>query len=205
MKKLKSIILILIVALCSPLFLACGSKVQIKILKKLSMPTDVQFNETTCIVEWSAVENADFYGVEVNGKIHQSIQTQLDISEFVSQSGEYTIRVVASSFSSEFVDSEYTEAIYLTKKQQWNTPTIFFDESEYTIYWEQVPGVVHYTLIVNDIEFMTTDTSFYIYAVNIYDNVINHYDNNTFAVYCSATSDYLNSDVSNTITVFYDY
>ena len=203
MKRIKLFILIFVILLCSPVFFACKNLEPKNLYKKLSAPTDVVLDEVTFDLSWSAVEDADFYYVDINGKAHQSSQTQLNISAFVAGSGEYIIKVGASSFSSKILDSDFSESISLSKKEKLPVPTIVFDETEFTVSWQPIADVVYYTLVVNNIEFVTTETSFNLLEQTIFSNVINETGNNTFSVYCTATSDYLNSDMSNQITIDY--
>ena len=186
--------------MCSPLLFACNNKTQAKVLKRLATPTNVQFDESLFLVSWDSVEKADFYNVMVNGKAHQSTQTELNIAEFVSESGEYAIQVSACSFSSEYIESALTTAIYLEKREKWGTPTICYDEDESLVFWEPVDDAVHYTLVVNGIEFDTMQTSFCVLGRNIFDDVLVDGDN-TFSVYCSTTSEKLNGDMSNVLVV----
>lgn len=200
-KKIRTFVLFVVLLMCSPALFACQNAEPQKLYQKLSTPTDVVLDETTLVVSWSAVEDADFYSVDINGKLHQTQQTQFNISAFVAESGEYTIKVVASAISNIILDSDYSEAILLTKKDKFATPTISYNSAEYIISWQAISGAMYYTLVVNNIEFVTTETSFYLLAENVFSNVINQNGNNTFSVYCTATSDHINSDMSNQVTV----
>ena len=201
MKKTKFICLFLLVLICLPFLCACDEDVPKATLQLLDTPTDVAVDEDELVVSWHGVENADFYGVEVNGKIHQSHQTQLDISSFVTGSGVYTIRVVAYAFSGSYVTSDFSTAVYLTKKDRFQTPTLQFDDVSYTLFWEPVENAGFYTLVVNGLNYVTTQTSFCLAETLDFEDMILRGEQNTFAVFCSATSDFLNSEVSNQISV----
>ena len=187
--------------ICFPFLCACDEEDPTANLQLLSTPTGVVLNEDDYVVSWHAVANADFYGVEVNGKIHQSQQTELDISSFVEQSGVYTIRVVAYAFSGSYVTSDFSTAVYLTKKDRFTAPVLQFDDVTYTLSWAPVENANFYTLVINGLNYVTNQTSFCLTDTLDFEDMLLRGETNTFVVFCPATSDFLNSDVSNQISV----
>ena len=195
MKKIRNFLLVIFIIAFAPLFWACGAT-------SLSVPNNVSLNRETNVLSWSAVEGAEYYGVDINGKVHQSTTTNLDITSYIQESGEYQIKVRAISVSKGFVVSDYSEPIKVSKKIRLATPEISINNKTGELSWQKVENAYYYVLSINGINYSTSENEFNLYESTPFDDFLVRGQNNLFKVYCAPTSNYLNSYFSQEVEIY---
>lgn len=80
-------------------------------LRRLAVSTGVTVNDD--YISWNSVSNAVSYEVVINGSTQASLNTSLDISNWVN--GEYTIKIRAIGDDVALIDGLYTEEFKFTK------------------------------------------------------------------------------------------
>ncbi len=197
MKKIRILLFFVLMICLLPMFYACTSKA------KLSTPKNVSINSDTFVLSWNKVENADYYGVEINGKVYQTTNTTFLFEEYVLESGVYDIRVGAFSQSAQIQHSNFSSSKILDLRKKLSAPSIKFDSETGKLFWNEVNGAYYYKLNVNGIAILTTESSFNLYD---YSNGLNNYlhrgTNNSFSVFCPATSNFLASECSREVNIF---
>ncbi len=196
MKNFKKYSFVILLVLCCALFCACGSSKDVK----LETPTSVSVDQQTNIINWVGVSNVDFYGVNINGRVLQTKQQQFDATNYVSESGVYQIKVMACTIKSGYANSDYSAVVVLDKQQKLQAPVLSYNDDTKTLSWQAIENAYCYTLIVNQSSFVVTQTSFNLSQSQIFSGALISGEN-VFSVYCTASSNYKNSDISNQISV----
>jgi hypothetical protein len=196
MKNFKKYSFVFLLVLCSVLFCACGGLKDVK----LDAPTSISVDQQTNIINWVGVSDADFYGVNINGRVLQTKQQQFDATSYVGKSGIYQIKVMACSIKSGYINSDYSAVVVLDKQQKLQAPVISYNSDTKTLSWQVVENAYCYTLIVNQTPFVVTQTSFNLTQSQVFSGALISGEN-VFSVYCTASSDYKNSDISNQISI----
>lgn len=193
MKKFKFIAFALAFICAIPLLVACGDT------PTLATPKNVQVDETNYVVSWNAVENANYYYVEVNGKRYQTNQTNLSVLEIVDDGGIYNIRVGAHSISNNYKPSKYSDFVTIEYIIQFNAPVVVLDGN--SLSWQAVEGAEYYVVVVNNVKIETTQTSFNLSEQSELSAALVTGLSNTIQVYVRATSNNRQSEMSNLVTV----
>lgn len=194
-KRIKSILIAFMFVVSLPIIFACGKE------QTLAMPKDLAIDKNTYKISWSPVDNADYYIVEINGKQFKRVSADFDATSILSGSGLYKIKVCAYTLSGSFKPSGYSDEIEFDNLQKLDTPTLVL--SGYNLSWNAVENAEYYTVLVNGIKFVTMQNSFDIAKENPFKDAINFGEDNKFQVFCSKTSNYLNSDLSNTVSKYF--
>lgn len=192
--KFKKIVFGTLFACSMPVFVACGGK------QVLAQPTELSIDNTTYMISWKAVKNADYYVVEINGKTYQTTTTTFPASDIISAGGKFYVRVMAFDKDNQFLQSKHSDFVSIENYLAFETPVMSLQNN--TISWTNV-GADYYTLVVNGVKFITTSTS--LDLTNIDPEIasaINLGKNNSFCVYAKATSNNLASELSNTIECY---
>lgn len=195
MSKIKNIILALFVAGFMPAFSACSNST-------LGTPQNLKLDDATYSLTWNAVDNADYYGVEINGKVYQTKSNNFSLASFVAESGVYQIRVAAYSQKTGLKNSEFTNFVTINKRSQLAAPKLEFNESSGDLSWGDVPGAYYYNLNINGVNLLTTQTNFNIYDGAGLENYLIRGKVNKFFVYCPSTSSYDASANSKEVSIF---
>lgn len=196
MKKIKLFVLSLFVFALMPLFSACSNTAS------LGTPQNLLLDNNTYALTWDAVKDADYYGVEINGKIYQTASTNFSVAGYVMESGVYQIRVAAFSKKADVKNSEFTENIVLNKKDVLAAPKLSYNADTGELSWDNVQGAYYYNFNVNGVDFLTTETSFNIFEETAIERYLTRGKVNRFYVYCPATSSHFASSFSKEINVF---
>ena len=197
MKKIKGIIVAILTILVIPVFWACQKESNL-----LKTPQNVSLDETTNVLWWDLVEDAEYYGVDINGKIHQTRTNSLDISEYIEDSGTYLIKVKAFAITDGKKVSKYSEPITINKKARLASPNLVFNDATGELSWEEVENASYYIMYINGVYYNTTEHSFNLYGPTPFDNYLIRGQENTFKVYCAPTSNYTNSQFSRDISAY---
>lgn len=189
--------LLLAVLLFAPMLCACTNQ---QTAQKLATPKKLYVEPTTYVVSWQAVESADYYELEINKKIFRVSQARFDGEQFLSESGKYQMRVRAVAVSDDFATGDFCDMITFDNMQKLSAPVLQFDEPTSTLSWQGDANAVSYTLFVNGTQFLVQNCNFDLLQSNLFDGALQSGEN-TFAVMCNATSNFLASDMSNQVTV----
>lgn len=81
---------------------------------QLNKVTDVQYNDSTCVLTWSQTENSDGYNVSINGKTQLVTDTQLF---FVPTQLTTEFKVQAVDSTGNYTSSDWSETITYTVEQ----------------------------------------------------------------------------------------
>lgn len=197
MKKIKGIIVAILTILAIPAFWACrkGSNL-------LKTPQNVSLDETTNVLSWDLVEDAEYYGVDINGKIYQTRESSLDISAYIEESGIYTIKVKALSVTGSKKFSKFSEPVSVVKKSRLASPNLIFNNATGELSWEEVENASYYIMVINGIYYNTTEHHFNLYEQTPFDTHLIRGQENVFKVYCAPTSNYLNSQFSREVKTY---
>ena len=190
----KKIICGSIVALGLPVVCACGEK------PLLSTPKEVSIDQTTNMITWQEVDNAEYYLVEINGKTYQTTSASFPAGDIINKGGKFYIRVLALDQDEDFLPSKYSEYISIENLFAFNTPVL--SVSGNVLSWSGV-GAEFYVVCINGVKFETTGTS--LNLANLSDKMLSAVvmgKNNSFSVYAKATSNNLKSEMSNTISCY---
>lgn len=194
MKKFKLFIIATVFACFSPLFFACGET------PKLRTPDELIVDNSTYTILWQEVENADYYILEINGKTYQTASNSFPASNIIAGSGVYSIRVSASTFDGDYLTSNFSEIYQFSNLLKLDAPVVSIENN--ILIWQPVDNAEFYTVVVNGVSHITTKNSFSLIEQTDISQYLITGQNNTFTVYCSQTSNYLKSDVSNTVSYY---
>ena len=152
--------------------------------KILSKAENISFDESTSILKWDAVNNANEYTIYLNGEPADTVfSTMYDMSLY--DAGNYNVRLVASRLG--WGSSSVTVNI---EKVRLKTPVVKITESgsDYQITWDAVYGADTYIILLNGHEIRTEELGYkidcgsnafwdtqnqIIFTVNAYDSTAN--------------------------------
>ena len=155
MRKIKLITLLLVGLLAFGLT-ACGDPSK---PDKLDTPSILDRNGTT--INWSVVENASKYLIDINGETFESTTTSFDFS--VVEATVYTIKVKALSNSKLYDDSDFSSPFIYEDNSaltQLDVPVIKSPIDQGILTWEKVLNATGYQLSINDVIYETNKTSY---------------------------------------------
>lgn len=116
--------------------------------KSLDAPSNFVLNGTT--LSWGAVENAESYDVTVNGTTVNITSTSVNLANYVTATGSYTVEVLAKS--SYYIDTKGTYTYVISETLA--TPTNLVVNDSGSLSWDTVTGAKSYT--VTCVELATT-------------------------------------------------
>ena len=155
MRKIKLITLLLVGLLTFGLT-ACSDP---STPEKLDTPSILNRNGT--IINWSTVENASKYLIDINGETFESTTTSFDFS--VVEASVYTIKVKAVSNSKLFEDSDFSSPfnyVDVSALVQLAVPVINSSIEQGILRWEKVLNATGYHVSINDVIYETNETSY---------------------------------------------
>lgn len=155
MRKIKLITLLLVGLLAFGLT-ACSDP---STPEKLDTPSILNRNGT--IINWSTVENASKYLIDINGETFESTTTSFDFS--VVEASVYTIKVKAVSNSKLFEDSDFSSPfnyVDVSALVQLAVPVINSSIEQGILRWEKVLNATGYHVSINDVIYETNETSY---------------------------------------------
>ena len=126
---------------------------------KLDTPSILNRNGT--IINWSTVENASKYLIDINGETFESTTTSFDFS--VVEASVYTIKVKAVSNSKLFEDSDFSSPfnyVDVSGLVQLDVPVIKSPIEQGILTWEKVLNATGYHVSINDVIYETNETSY---------------------------------------------
>ena len=113
------------------------------------------------IINWSTVENASKYLIDINGETFESTTTSFDFS--VVEASVYTIKVKAVSNSKLFEDSDFSSPfnyVDVSALVQLAVPVINGSIEQGILRWEKVLNATGYHVSINDVIYETNETSY---------------------------------------------
>lgn len=155
MRKIKLITLLLVGLLTFGLT-ACSDP---STPEKLDTPSILNRNGN--IINWSTVENASKYLIDINGETFESTTTSFDFS--VVEASVYTIKVKAVSNSKLFEDSDFSSPfnyVDVSALVQLAVPVINSSIEQGILRWEKVLNATGYHVSINDVIYETNETSY---------------------------------------------
>ena len=155
MRKIKLITLLLVGLLAFGLT-ACSDP---STPEKLDTPSILNRNGN--IINWSTVENASKYLIDINGETFESTTTSFDFS--VVEASVYTIKVKAVSNSKLFEDSDFSSPfnyVDVSGLVQLDVPVIKSPIEQGILTWEKVLNATGYHVSINDVIYETNETSY---------------------------------------------
>lgn len=155
MRKIKLITLLLVGLLTFGLT-ACSDP---STPEKLDTPSILNRNGN--IINWSTVENASKYLIDINGETFESTTTSFDFS--VVEASVYTIKVKAVSNSKLFEDSDFSSPfnyVDVSALVQLAVPVINGSIEQGILRWEKVLNATGYHVSINDVIYETNETSY---------------------------------------------
>lgn len=155
MRKIKLITLLLVGLLAFGLT-ACSDP---STPEKLDTPSILNRNGN--IINWSTVENASKYLIDINGETFESTTTSFDFS--VVEASVYTIKVKAVSNSKLFEDSDFSSPfnyVDVSALVQLAVPVINGSIEQGILRWEKVLNATGYHVSINDVIYETNETSY---------------------------------------------
>ncbi|MFA6988085.1 MAG: hypothetical protein WC185_03430 [Acholeplasmataceae bacterium] len=155
MRKIKLITLLLVGLLAFGLT-ACSDP---STPEKLDTPSILNRNGN--IINWSTVENASKYLIDINGETFESTTTSFDFS--VVEASVYTIKVKAVSNSKLFEDSDFSSPfnyVDVSALVQLAVPVINSSIEQGILRWEKVLNATGYHVSINDVIYETNETSY---------------------------------------------
>lgn len=155
MRKIKLITLLLVGLLAFGLT-ACSDP---STPEKLDTPSILNRNGN--IINWSTVENASKYLIDINGETFESTTTSFDFS--VVEASVYTIKVKAVSNSKLFEDSDFSSPfnyVDVSALVQLAVPVIKSPIEQGILRWEKVLNATGYHVSINDVIYETNETSY---------------------------------------------
>lgn len=155
MRKIKLITLLLVGLLAFGLT-ACSDP---STPEKLDTPSILNRNGN--IINWSTVENASKYLIDINGETFESTTTSFDFS--VVEASVYTIKVKAVSNSKLFEDSDFSSPfnyVDVSGLVQLDVPVIKSPIEQGILRWEKVLNATGYHVSINDVIYETNETSY---------------------------------------------
>ncbi len=155
MRKIKLITLLLVGLLTFGLT-ACSDP---STPEKLDTPSILNRNGN--IINWSTVENASKYLIDINGETFESTTTSFDFS--VIEASVYTIKVKAVSNSKLFEDSDFSSPfnyVDVSALVQLAVPVINSSIEQGILRWEKVLNATGYHVSINDVIYETNETSY---------------------------------------------
>ena len=155
MRKIKLITLLLVGLLTFGLT-ACSDP---STPEKLDTPSILNRNGN--IINWSTVENASKYLIDINGETFESTTTSFDFS--VVEASVYTIKVKAVSNSKLFEDSDFSSPfnyVDVSALVQLAVPVINGSIEQGILRWEKVLNATGYHVFINDVIYETNETSY---------------------------------------------
>ena len=155
MRKIKLITLLLVGLLTFGLT-ACSDP---STPEKLDTPSIL--NRNGSIINWSTVENASKYLIDINGETFESTTTSFDFS--VVEASVYTIKVKAVSNSKLFEDSDFSSPfnyVDVSALVQLAVPVINSSIEQGILRWEKVLNATGYHVSINDVIYETNETSY---------------------------------------------
>ena len=120
----------------------------------LTQPTNVNINDTTSVLTWTAVPNATSYTVTVNGTAVNCSDPVYDMSSY--EAGTYTVTVTAKRNGWTSAETRAT-----IKKVRLKTPAVSIttDGLMYTVTWDEVAHANSYIVKIGEKETNTASTS----------------------------------------------
>lgn len=155
MRKIKLITLLLVGLLTFGLTACSDSSTP----EKLDTPSILNRNGN--IINWSTVENASKYLIDINGETFESTTTSFDFS--VVEASVYTIKVKAVSNSKLFEDSDFSSPfnyVDVSALVQLAVPVINSSIEQGILRWEKVLNATGYHVSINDVIYETNETSY---------------------------------------------
>lgn len=155
MRKIKLITLLLVGLLTFGLT-ACSDP---STPEKLDTPSILNRNGN--IINWSTVENASKYLIDINGETFECTTTSFDFS--VVEASVYTIKVKAVSNSKLFEDSDFSSPfnyVDVSALVQLAVPVINSSIEQGILRWEKVLNATGYHVSINDVIYETNETSY---------------------------------------------
>ena len=155
MRKIKLITLLLVGLLTFGLT-ACSDP---STPEKLDTPSILNRNGN--IINWSTVENASKYLIDINGETFESTTTSFDFS--IVEASVYTIKVKAVSNSKLFEDSDFSSPfnyVDVSALVQLAVPVINSSIEQGILRWEKVLNATGYHVSINDVIYETNETSY---------------------------------------------
>ncbi|MCH5147620.1 MAG: hypothetical protein J1F61_06455, partial [Clostridiales bacterium] len=155
----------------------------------------ISLNQSTGVISWSAVANANYYEVYENGNFAvRNTATTYTITK--TAVGEYVYKVKAISASSSYTTSEYSNTVTYTvtpKAEQLATPVITLTDNQIT--WSAIDNATAYEIYENGVRLTQVTASPY----TITNTVAGEWVYKIKAI-SSDTVHYSPSDFSNTVT-----
>ena len=120
----------------------------------LTQPTNVNINDTTSVLTWTAVPNATSYTVTVNGTAVNCSDPVYDMSSY--EAGTYTVTVTAKRNGWTSAETRAT-----IKKVRLKTPAVSIttDGLMYTVTWDEVAHANSYIVKIGEKETNTASAS----------------------------------------------
>lgn len=109
MKKIRYYLLLVLLLGVSLAALGCGAP-------KLSKPSNLRVDEATLTLSWSAVPNARYYTVSIDGNERDSRGTSYSLAGL--SAGDYTIRVRARGNGEDYGDSGWSDRFSFTRESE---------------------------------------------------------------------------------------
>ena len=143
-----------IFATCSLVGCSCsGSKSSGNVIQQLATPTNVQFTDSDYILKWDAVEHADKYRIDINGK---SYETESNTYKYVPIVTETIFKVRALDSSLEYIDSNWSnECSYTVVQNEFSIASLNVFAN----------GLYNGADLERVISFYKNDNKLYIYAL----------------------------------------
>lgn len=192
--NVKKIICGSLVALSIPVFVACGGK------PTLTKPTELSIDQSTHLITWKAVENAEYYIVDINGQTYQTTTESFPAGDIIATGGKFYIKVTAVDRDDRFLQSPYSDVVNIENLLAFAKP----DLSVYNniLSWTDV-GAEYYIVSINNVKFEVSSTSLNLAELSAdMLSAIEYGKANNFSVYAKATSNNLKSEVSNVLQVY---
>lgn len=117
--------------------------------KKLEVPSNVKFNETSMILSWDKVENASSYKVAIKSGSSEDVKTtdknSFDFSSYTA--GEYQVRVKAMNDKKESDFSDYVGIkVFATLVIDYSSIVAEYKDTTLTVSWQAIEHADGYTV-----------------------------------------------------------
>src|SRR5574344_18721 len=191
--KFKSLIFVVCAIIALPIFSACTKKTTLETPTNLKVKYDYS-------ITWNGVDDADYYCLEINGSEYDVLTTSFSASSILSQSGIYNIKVCAYTYNGKYKVSQYSKVVTFDNRTELDQPELTIQD--YVLSWNPIENANTYILEVNGLKYTTTETQFDLMGITNFDGYLIKGQQNSFAVYCCATSNYKTSLKSQTKSIY---